>query len=48
MNDVAGNIPYDLCAVRLDLLAEILGEVIGVSTPDEVLKAVFDRFCIGK
>ncbi|MCR5814811.1 MAG: tRNA uridine-5-carboxymethylaminomethyl(34) synthesis GTPase MnmE [Desulfovibrio sp.] len=46
--DVRANVPYDLCAVRLDLLAEMLGEVIGVSTPDEVLNAVFDRFCIGK
>ncbi|MBO4334492.1 MAG: tRNA uridine-5-carboxymethylaminomethyl(34) synthesis GTPase MnmE [Desulfovibrio sp.] len=46
--DVRANVAYDLCAVRLDLLAEILGEVIGVSTPAEVLNVVFDRFCIGK
>ena len=46
--DVRANVSYDLCAVRLDLLAEILGEVIGVSTPAEVLNVVFDRFCIGK
>ena len=46
--DVCAGIPYDLCAVRLELCAAILGEVIGFSSSTDVLNALFGRFCIGK
>ncbi|MBQ9537155.1 MAG: tRNA uridine-5-carboxymethylaminomethyl(34) synthesis GTPase MnmE [Desulfovibrionaceae bacterium] len=39
---------YDCLAVRLEVIATKLGEVIGVATPTEVLNAIFANFCIGK
>jgi len=38
----------ELVAEDLRVCAERLGDLLGVSTPDEVLDAIFSRFCIGK
>ncbi|MBQ7608286.1 MAG: tRNA uridine-5-carboxymethylaminomethyl(34) synthesis GTPase MnmE [Desulfovibrionaceae bacterium] len=38
----------DLCCVQLNSISGLLGEIIGVSTPDAVLNSIFDSFCIGK
>ena len=46
--DMAGDVPYDLCAVRLEGAAAALGEVVGLDTPDDVLNRIFESFCIGK
>ncbi|MDR2726800.1 MAG: tRNA uridine-5-carboxymethylaminomethyl(34) synthesis GTPase MnmE [Deltaproteobacteria bacterium] len=46
--DVSDAVPWDLCAVRLDSVAAMLGDVTGISTPDEVLNRIFAAFCIGK
>lgn len=46
--DVRHGQPYDCCAVRLDMAATQLGDVTGLSSPAEVLNAIFDTFCIGK
>ena len=48
LDDVKAQVAYDLCAVRLDYIAQTLGEIIGVATAEDVLNAIFDRFCIGK
>ncbi len=40
--------PVDLLAVELQSALDYLGDITGVTTPDEVLDAVFSRFCIGK
>lgn len=46
--DVNAGQSYDCCAVRLDLAAEHLGQVIGISSPAQILDTVFAQFCIGK
>ncbi|WP_297670925.1 tRNA uridine-5-carboxymethylaminomethyl(34) synthesis GTPase MnmE [uncultured Desulfovibrio sp.] len=46
--DVLAGQPYDCCAVRLDMAAAHLGEVIGLSSPAEMLNSIFAQFCIGK
>jgi tRNA modification GTPase len=50
--EVAGNFearyPYEIAAQSLHYLIETLGEITGEITPDDVLNAVFSRFCIGK
>jgi len=38
----------DLLAVELQAALDYLGDITGLTTPDEVLDAVFSRFCIGK
>ncbi|MBR4741309.1 MAG: 50S ribosome-binding GTPase, partial [Desulfovibrio sp.] len=39
---------FDLLAVQLEYLATKLGEIIGVSTAEDVLNDIFRRFCLGK
>ena len=48
LTDIRAGLPYDLLGVRLETACRLLGDITGESTPDEVLAAVFDRFCIGK
>ncbi|MDY0389583.1 MAG: tRNA uridine-5-carboxymethylaminomethyl(34) synthesis GTPase MnmE [Desulfobulbus oligotrophicus] len=40
--------PVDLVAVEIQSALDCLGDIIGLTTPDEVLDTVFSRFCIGK
>lgn len=40
--------PDELLAEDLRLAAERLGDLLGTTTPDEILDAIFARFCIGK
>jgi len=46
--DIAADVPYDLLGVRLETACAQLADVTGETTPDDVLAAVFERFCIGK
>jgi len=46
--ELSTGLPYDILSVRLDTACVILGEITGEITSDEVLRAVFDGFCIGK
>jgi tRNA modification GTPase len=41
-------IPWDLTAIEIRQVLNHLGEIVGVTTPEEVLEMVFSRFCIGK
>jgi tRNA modification GTPase len=41
-------IPWDLTAIETRQALNILGEIAGETTPDEVLETIFARFCIGK
>jgi len=41
-------IPWDLTAIEIRQVLHILGEIVGETTPDEVLETIFARFCIGK
>jgi tRNA modification GTPase len=47
-DDAATGVPWDLCCVRLEGAAQALADALGLSTPDDVLSAIFDSFCIGK
>ena len=40
--------PVDLLSVDMQSILETIGEISGETSPDEVLDAVFSRFCIGK
>lgn len=44
---VAG-ITVDLVAVEVQAALDGLGDIVGVTTPDEVLDRIFAEFCIGK
>jgi tRNA modification GTPase len=46
---LAAHLPDDvLLADDLRRAADLLGELIGATTPDDVLNTIFGRFCIGK
>lgn len=47
-DDQDTGLPYDILSVRLDAACRHLAELTGDIAPDEVLEAVFSRFCIGK
>ena len=40
--------PADLLAVDLQTALDHLADIVGLTTPDDVLDAVFAKFCIGK
>lgn len=42
------NRPAELVAIDLKEALDALGEVIGVTTTEDILDAIFSRFCIGK
>ncbi len=39
---------WELSALELRGAMDALGEVIGLTTPDDILEEIFSRFCIGK
>jgi len=41
-------IPWDLTAIEIRHVLNILGEIVGETTPEEILEMIFSRFCIGK
>ena len=45
---MAAGAPVDLLAVEVQEALDSLGDIIGLTTPDEVLDTVFSQFCIGK
>ncbi len=47
-DDLLSSMPYDICAVRLDVAVNTLGQITGLDTPDELLDKIFATFCIGK
>jgi tRNA modification GTPase len=46
--EARAGLPCDLLGVRLELACAILSEITGEMAPDQVLDAIFSRFCIGK
>ncbi|HIC91523.1 MAG TPA: tRNA uridine-5-carboxymethylaminomethyl(34) synthesis GTPase MnmE [Syntrophaceae bacterium] len=47
-DELINGIPPELIAVDIQTSLDHLGEVIGVTTPDDVLDRIFSQFCIGK
>ena len=43
-----GDVPPELIAADLREALDRLGEVVGLTTPDDVLNEIFSKFCIGK
>ena len=48
LDELGAGLPYDIVSVRLDTACATLAEITGEITSEEVLRAVFDGFCIGK
>ncbi len=40
--------PVDLLAIEVQSALDALGDIIGLTTPEDVLDAVFSQFCLGK
>ncbi|WP_457573520.1 tRNA uridine-5-carboxymethylaminomethyl(34) synthesis GTPase MnmE [Desulfolithobacter sp.] len=40
--------PPDLLAVEVQAALDYLGDIVGITTPDDVLDTIFSSFCIGK
>ncbi len=40
--------PADLLAVEVQSALDHLGDIVGITTPEDVLDTIFSRFCIGK
>jgi tRNA modification GTPase len=47
-NGFAQKLPTDLIVIHINSILNHLGEITGEITTDEILGAVFSRFCIGK
>lgn len=47
-DDMAQKRPTDLVVIHLNSILNLLGEITGEITTDEILEGVFSRFCIGK
>lgn len=45
---LVSGVPADLLAVDLQIALDHLADIVGLTTPDDVLDALFSRFCIGK
>ena len=48
LDSLQSGAPVDLLSVDVQAILELIGEISGESSPDEVLDAVFSQFCIGK
>lgn len=42
------NTPPELLAVELREALDAIGEIIGITTPDDILNKIFSSFCVGK
>ncbi len=45
---LAAGAPVDLLAVEVQSALDELADLVGLTTPEDVLDAIFSRFCIGK
>ncbi|MDE3057818.1 MAG: tRNA uridine-5-carboxymethylaminomethyl(34) synthesis GTPase MnmE [Bacteroidota bacterium] len=45
---LANGLSSDFVAVDLRAALDYLGEIIGITTPDDILQNIFSKFCIGK
>jgi tRNA modification GTPase len=47
-SDVQSGMPYDICALHLDMAGAALAEITGRDSSEELLNRIFSSFCIGK
>ena len=40
--------PFEIVAGEMQLALEAIGEIVGATTPDDILNHIFSEFCIGK
>ena len=48
MSAINNNVDVDLIEIDLKSAFDSLGEIIGDSYPDELITALFTKFCLGK
>ena len=48
LNAVDKQVPWDLTALEIRRTLDLLGDVVGETTPQDVLEKIFAQFCIGK
>lgn len=48
LQGLSGEMEWDLVALQLKDILDRLGEIVGETTPEEVLQKIFSRFCVGK
>jgi tRNA modification GTPase len=48
LESLGHKVPWDLTALEVRRALDILGEIVGETTSEEVLDIIFSRFCIGK
>jgi len=46
--DISLDIPLEFLALHIQAGLEFLGEIVGETTPEDILHQIFSRFCIGK
>ena len=39
--------PFEIVAGEMQLALEAVGEIVGLTTPDDILNHIFSEFCIG-
>ncbi|PIE57405.1 MAG: tRNA uridine-5-carboxymethylaminomethyl(34) synthesis GTPase MnmE [Desulfobulbus propionicus] len=47
-NAIQEDAPYDLIAVETQAVLGYLSDIVGITTPEDVLDSIFSEFCIGK
>lgn len=47
-NALVCDIPFDLCVTHLDGISQLLDEILGLDSHEELLDRIFSNFCIGK
>ncbi len=40
--------PYDILGIKVDEILEALWEIVGKNASEEVIKSIFEKFCVGK
>jgi tRNA modification GTPase len=48
INALEADVPYDLTSIDIRAAADALGGITGETASEEIVEAIFSRFCIGK
>jgi len=40
--------PLDMISINVKVAAEKIGEILGDNVTEDVIKGIFERFCLGK
>lgn len=48
LNDLNNSMPIDIISINIKEILEHLGEITGDNVSEDVIKSIFDKFCLGK